>query len=157
MKIKGLVEEDFTNYKKTSMFIIFPVCDFKCDRESNIQVCQNSSLSKLPNIEVSIDLIVSHYINNPISHAIVCGGLEPFNSWYDLIQLITKLRKKTQDDIVIYTGYYENEVSDKLEILKQFSNIIIKFGRFLPNNQKHFDEVLGISLASDNQYAKQIS
>lgn len=157
MKIKGLVEEDFTNYKKTSMFIVFPVCDFKCDRESNIQVCQNSSLNKLPSIEVNIDSVVSHYINNPISHAIVCGGLEPFNSWSDLIQLITEFRNQTQDDIVIYTGYYENEISDKLEILKQFPNIIVKFGRFLPNNQKHFDEVLGISLASDNQYAKQIS
>ena len=157
MKIKGLIEEDFTNYKKTAMFIIFPVCDFKCDRESNIQVCQNSSLSKLPSIEVSIDLIVSHYINNPISHAIVCGGLEPFNSWSDLIQLITEFRNQTQDDIVIYTGYYKNEISEKLEILKQFPNIIIKFGRFIPGHQKHFDEVLGIYLASDNQYAEKIS
>ena len=157
MKIKGLVEEDFTNYKKTSMFIVFPVCDFKCDRESNNQVCQNSSLNKLPSIEVSIGSVVSHYINNPISHAIVCGGLEPFNSWSDLIQLVTQFREKTQDDIVIYTGYYENEISDKLEILKQFPNIIIKFGRFIPGHQKHFDKTLGIYLASNNQYAEKIS
>ena len=157
MKIKGLVEEDFTNYKKTSMFIVFPVCDFKCDRESNNQVCQNSSLNKLPSIEVSIDSVISHYINNPISHAIVCGGLEPFNSWSDLIQLITEFRNQTQDDIVIYTGYYENEISDKLEILKQFPNIIVKFGRFIPGYQKHFDKTLGIYLASDNQYAEKIS
>ena len=157
MKIKGLVEEDFTNYKKTSMFIIFPVCDFKCDRENNSQLCQNLPLSKLPSIDVNISSIVSHYINNPISHAVVCGGLEPFNSWSDLIQLITEFRNQTQDDIVIYTGYYENEISDKLEILKQFPNIIIKFGRFIPGHQRHFDEILGIYLASDNQYAEKIS
>ena len=41
--------------------------------------------------------------------------------------------------------------------LKQFPNIIIKFGRFIPNQQSHYDEVLGINLASDNQYAKKIS
>lgn len=157
MKIKGIIEEDYINYKKCAMFINFPSCTFKCDKEANCKVCQNSALTRSPDIDVNITHLVQYYKNNTLAHAIVCGGLEPFDSWSDLIQLITEFRNQTQDDIVIYTGYYENEVSDKLEILKQFSNIIVKFGRFLPNNQKHFDEVLGISLASDNQYAKQIS
>jgi hypothetical protein len=38
-----------------------------------------------------------------------------------------------------------------------FKNIIIKFGRFVPNKPHHIDEVLGIELASDNQYAKRIN
>ena len=38
-----------------------------------------------------------------------------------------------------------------------YSNIIIKFGRFIPNREPHFDEVLGVNLASNNQYAKRIS
>ena len=33
--------------------------------------------------------------------------------------------------------------------------IIVKFGRFRPNQEKHFDEVLGIYLASNNQYGKE--
>jgi hypothetical protein len=37
-----------------------------------------------------------------------------------------------------------------------FDNIVIKFGRYRPGQQKHFDEVLGVELASDNQYAKRI-
>jgi len=36
-------------------------------------------------------------------------------------------------------------------------NIIIKYGRFIPDKEKHYDEVLGIYLASDNQYAERIS
>jgi hypothetical protein len=43
------------------------------------------------------------------------------------------------------------------EQLKSFSNIIIKFGRFIPNQEPHYDEVLGVKLASDNQYARRIS
>ena len=35
--------------------------------------------------------------------------------------------------------------------------IIIKYGRFIPNQQKHYDEILGVYLASDNQYAEKIS
>jgi hypothetical protein len=41
--------------------------------------------------------------------------------------------------------------------LCQFSNIIIKFGRFRPGQEPHYDEVLGVKLASDNQYAKRVS
>ena len=36
-------------------------------------------------------------------------------------------------------------------------NIIIKYGRFIPHQEKHFDEILGVYLASDNQYGKRIS
>ena len=35
-------------------------------------------------------------------------------------------------------------------------NIIIKFGRFIPNRPSRYDEVLGVELASDNQFAKRI-
>ena len=41
MKIKDVVFEDFVNYKDPSMFIIFPTCTFKCDRECGRAVCQN--------------------------------------------------------------------------------------------------------------------
>ena len=43
MIIKQLVDEDFVNYKKPSMFIGFPTCDWKCERECGHQgLCQNS-------------------------------------------------------------------------------------------------------------------
>ena len=37
-----------------------------------------------------------------------------------------------------------------------FKNIIIKFGRYVPNQKEHYDEILGINLASSNQYAEVI-
>ena len=66
-------------------------------------------------------------------------------------------RKETNDDIVIYTGYTEEEVADKVYLLDLFPNIIIKYGRYIPGQEPHYDEVLGVKLASDNQYAKKIS
>ena len=44
-------------------------------------------------------------------------------------------------------------VQDKIKELIQYKNIIIKFGRYIPNKDKRFDEVLGVWLASDNQFA----
>ena len=157
MKIKGVVMEDFSNYKLPSMFIIFPICNWKCEKECGERVCQNSTLVKLPNIEISEDKIIEKYLSNPISKAVVIGGLEPFDSWSDLLLFIKKFRDKSQDVCVIYTGYNKEEITDKINILKQYSNIIIKFGRYIPNQKKHFDEILGVQLASPNQHAEVIS
>lgn len=157
MKVKGIVFEDFLNYKKPSLFIIFPYCNFKCDKDCGLKVCQNSSLAKEKEIEYSIDKIVNNYIENDITKAIVCGGLEPMDSFDDLKGLVGALRIKTNDDIVIYTGYREEEIEDKANDLKQFANIIIKFGRYIPNDKEYYNDILGINLASRNQYAKKIS
>lgn len=153
MLLKALNDEDTVNYNRTSMFLIFPNCSFKCGKE----LCQNYSLRKEQNLEVEIDEIVDRYIMNPLTHAIVCGGLEPFDSWKDLQEFIKKMRVYTADDIVIYSGYKEEELSDKIEWLKDYENIIVKFGRYIPNKEPHLDKILGVKLASPNQYARRIS
>ena len=153
MKIKGLITEDFVNYKKASMTIIFPYCTFKCGKD----YCQNSSLAKTPIIEISIDDLVNKYINNPITEAVVMQGLEPFDSWNDLKEFVQKLREYNNDDIVIYTGYNKDEVSKYIEELSVYPNIIIKFGRYIPNQDGHYDDVFGVHLISNNQYAVRIS
>ena len=157
MIVKEIRDEDFTSYKKPSMVIGFPSCTFKCERECGQKVCQNSNLATAPNIQIRLDDIVDRYIKNPITKAIIMAGLEPFDSWHNLSKLIIELRLKTTDDIVIYTGYKKEEISYAVDWLTLFPNIIIKYGRFIPNQQPHYDEVLGVKLASDNQYAEVIS
>ena len=158
MLIKGLIDEDFINYKKPSMFILFNYCSFKCDHEAGCAICQNSALAHEPDIDISFIEIVSRYVKNPITKAVVFGGLEPFDSVW-LLRLIVEFRKYTDDEIVIYTGYTEEELEDDgiLGGVKQYKNIIIKFGRFIQNQEKHYDETLGVELASPNQYARRIS
>lgn len=157
MIVKQLVDEDFVNYKKPSMFIGFPSCTWKCEKECGEHCCQNSALAQAPNINIYINDIIERYEQNPITKAIVCGGLEPMDSWDDLLAFIVNFRYWFPDDIVIYTGYNENEIQDKIEILELYENIIIKFGRYIPNQQPHYDHILGVKLASDNQYAKVVS
>lgn len=158
MKLKGIIEEDFVQYKKPSMFLIFPKCSFKCDKECGRPICQNGALANSEDIEADIKQdIIWKYMDNPITEAIVCGGLEPFDSWEDLQCLIMNLRYYTPDDIVIYTGYREYEVSkEKIDWLELYGNIIIKFGRFIPDQPSRYDEILGVNLASNNQYAKRL-
>lgn len=158
MIIKGIIDEDFVNYRKCSMTIMFPYCSFKCEKEYGKKICQNSKLALAEEINISIKRLIDRYINNIYSESIVCQGLEPFDSWTDLMSLIIHFRSSgIEDDIVIYTGYNEDEIEDKVEWLKRYKNIIIKFGRYIPGEEKHYDEILGVELASNNQYAKRIS
>ena len=157
MLIKGIIDEDFINYKKPCMVIEFPYCSFKCDKECGKQVCQNGALANSPNINIERMDLVNRYLKNDITQSIVMQGLEALDSWNDLITLIFLFRCYTNDDIVIYTGYNESEVSEQIERLRYFKNIIIKFGRYIPNQQAHYDDILGVNLASNNQYAIKIS
>ena len=159
MIIKELKDEDFVNYKKPSMFISFPSCTWKCERECGMRVCQNSALATAPNIEIGVNDLVVRYMSNPITHAVVCGGLEPMDNFEDLWRFILHLRVKgCNDDVVIYSGYYKHELpAEYIQRLQIVPNIIVKFGRFVPNEQPHYDEVLGVKLASSNQYAEVIS
>ena len=133
------------------MFIGMPKCTFKCDN------CQNKKLNDEKNIVVQPEDIVLNYINNPITEAIVFGGLEPFDTFDDLFTLIKLFRKYTHDDIVIYTGYYKEEIQEYLLQLLQFNNIIIKYGRYDSNSTPVYNDILGVKLASTNQYVEVLT
>lgn len=156
MKVKDILAEDFVNYKLPSMFISTSKCSFKCDKECGKPVCQNSSLAAMPDIEIADDRIVEKYLGNPITKAVVVGGLEPLDDYAELINFITTFRRATDDPVVIYTGYTEQEVAAEVEKLRHFGNIVVKFGRFRPDEEPHFDEVLGVKLASSNQHAVEL-
>lgn len=152
--VKGIVEEDFVNFHTPSMVIMSPRCDWKCGKG----LCQNSPMALSPSMEVYVAGLVTRYLNNPLTGAVVFSGLEPMLDFEDILTFIVELRNKgCQDPVVIYTGYDEDEVEREVVYLqKHFKNIYMKFGRYENGQQAHYDDVLGISLASDNQYGKKI-
>lgn len=159
MRVKGIIEEDFVNYKVPSMFINTCFCDFKCCTELGLDVgvCQNSPLAQAPSKEISDEVIYEHFVNNSITKAVVIGGMEPMLQLDEVKSLIKLFRDNGDDsEFVIYTGYYPEEITEQLESLKPLGAIVIKFGRFIPDRPSRYDDVLGITLSSDNQFAKKI-
>ena len=106
------------------------------------ELCQNSPLAKTPTKEIDVEKIVDNYLKNDLTEAIVFGGLEWMDQFLALIVCIEAFRKKTNDDIIVYTGYDKEEIPEHLMMLKKYKNIIVKFGRFIPNQKTHFDKVL---------------
>jgi hypothetical protein len=167
MLVKGIIDEDFVNYKKPSMYIASSKCSFKCDKECGCEVCQNSELAHQQSYSIGVRTLIKRYLTNPITKAIVISGLEPFDTPEMLYDIVLGFRDiGVMDDIVIYTGYTEDELSlddsgrqsvAAYNWLKHYPNIYVKFGRFVPDQTPHFDEVLGVKLASDNQYGKKVS
>ena len=149
--IKGLVDEDFVQYKKPSMFIGTCFCDWKCCRDAGcpVTMCQNSPLANSKSKVVEFSTLYDRYINNPITKAI------------DIMELIKYFRKKgCKDNFVIYTGYYEDELQEEIKFIESFvkeydGKIIVKFGRFIPDQESRWNRILGVELASPNQYAKE--
>lgn len=159
MRIKGLIDEDFVNFKLPCMYICSAECSFKCDSENGGDYCQNSILAKAEDLDINDDAIIKRYLANDITKSICISGLEPFDQFDEMLEFIKKLRNEyaCDDFVVIYSGYNADEIADKVEALKGFKNIIVKFGRYIPRQRKHMDKVLGVKLASSNQYAEQIS
>lgn len=158
--LKGVVMEDFVNYAKPSLFLITCKCDWKCCHEANIPitVCQNEPVVRQVTKEFLISSIYKAYIDNEITKAVVIGGLEPILQFEEVLSLLDYFRKQNcNDDFVIYTGYYKEEIEKEIEQLKKYPNVILKYGRYKPNSVSRFDDVLQITLASDNQYAERIS
>lgn len=148
---------DLVNYKKATFNIASGVsCTFKCGREA----CQNSELSKKQPIKCNIDDVIKRYMNQNISHTITFQGLETLDNLKQLLWFIYYFRQQSSDTIIIWTGYTKEECSDLIYLIQnkmKWENITIKFGRYLPGHEKHYDEVLGVELASPNQRAEVIS
>lgn len=175
MRIKAIKADDYTNYRDpegwSSLFVGMGTCDWKCCIAAGIPIetCQNSELARAPIVELDATSLLKRYALE--SGSVVVGGLEPFNDMGSLKELATAYRdfvnylslggETKLDKFVVYTGYNPDEVIDRVEeiynIVKERLTFIVKFGRFVPGQKPHTDKVLGVDLASDNQYARVIT
>lgn len=157
MKVRE-IKTVFNDYRKTGLLVAFPRCTFKCCHEQGLptSVCQNHGLCAEKLVDISPDAIVERYDAN-IHHALICGGLEPIDDIGDLLTLIHTFRKKYKDDIVIFTGYNLDEIPNGiLAVLRSYGDVYLKFGRYVAGDEPKYDEVLGITLISSNQYGVKL-
>ncbi len=156
MLVKEVIFEDFVNYRVPCMFIGTCRCDWKCHSDCPDAVCQNMDISRYPDVAVDDDRLIGEYLENPLTKAVVFGGLEPMLQFDEVYGFICKFRKRCQDDAVIYTGYYPEEIPGQIEKLRPAGNVVMKFGRYRSGGTPHFDEVLGVELSNAEQFGRRL-
>lgn len=146
MRVKTVVDEDFTNYKKPAMFIGTISCGGKCCIEAGIplSVCQNDGWRSCAPITIDDNELCHRYLTNPLTKAVVFGGLEPMEQFEELLTFLDLFRDTydCEDDVVIYTGYYPEEIPDQLHTLvfDEMSRKLKEFNK-LSYKEKHGDPI----------------
>ena len=159
MLIKGITDEIFSDYSKTSMLIAVPVCTTRCWEKLNLSptICQNHLLRREPNLSVSNKDIIDRYLENPLTSAIVFGGLDSWDSLDEIIEFIREFRLVSEDDCVLYTGRDLDIIENDFGKLREFKNIYVKYGGYNPFLESVVDELTSVVLASSNQKFVKIS
>ena len=107
MRVKTIVDEDFTNYKKPAMFIGTISCGGKCCIEAGIplSVCQNDGWRASAPISIDDEQLCLRYLNNPLTESIVFGGLEPLEQFDELLRFfaVNSSAKTTLSFILVTT------------------------------------------------------
>lgn len=144
---------DIVNYKEACMFI---GAGYSCSR--GCPNCQNEALKGTQPHLTKGERIVEDYLHLPITHAIVFGGLEPLDDLDNLTEWVRLFRDKTNDPIIIYSGDSPESprVGNAVTRLKRYKNIIFKLGEYHTGQEPHYDELLGVKLASDNQHGYRL-
>lgn len=154
MYLKQIIDESFGDYKECSMLLVTPSCKWKCEG------CQNKHLDLLPTKNFPNGLIWKRFLKNPLSSAIVIGGLEPFDDVIDICQFIVVGSSvfSMKAPLIIYTGYTPDELDwEKLQGAFSFYQgpIYVKYGRYISGREKVYSDDLGVWLASNNQFVVQ--
>lgn len=163
MKLLAQPTTVFNDYKKVGLYVPTSHCTFKCVTEANAKgikfiECQNHALAGCSKrIDMSAKEIYDIAQNDVFVEAIILSGLDPLDSFEETMKFVDEFRKLSDMELVIFTGYKEEEISDKIEMLSKYNGITMKVGRYDPTIPAKYDPIGEVTLATGNQYFINVS
>jgi hypothetical protein len=157
MKLLAQPKTVFNDYKKVGLYVPTSCCTFKCvteAKEKGIEFieCQNHALLGCNKINMSAKDIYNMVQEDVFVEAVILSGLDPLDSFEETIEFIDEFRKLSDMEIVIFTGYKEEEISNKMSLLSKYNGITMKVGRYDPTIPPRYDPIGEVTLATGNQY-----
>lgn len=120
--------------------IWFQGCSLRC--EGCISVDTWATAKTLIPIE-QLMMKLSSYL--PLIDGITISGGEPFDQFEALLAIVVQLRERTKVDILVYTGYGVEDITDQLQQIKPYIDVLIS-----DPFQRHSSQTLRLR-GSDNQ------
>lgn len=100
--------------------IWFQGCSLHC--EGCISVDTWATAKTLIPIE-QLMMKLSSYL--PLIDGITISGGEPFDQFEALLAIVVQLRERTKVDILVYTGYGVEDITDQLQQIKPYIDVLI--------------------------------
>lgn len=100
--------------------IWFQGCSLRC--EGCISVDTWATAKTLIPIE-QLMMTLSSYL--PLIDGITISGGEPFDQFEALLAIVVQLRERTKVDILVYTGYAVEDITDQLQQIKPYIDVLI--------------------------------
>ena len=100
--------------------IWFQGCSLRC--EGCISVDTWATAKTLIPIE-QLMMKLSSYL--PLIDGITISGGEPFDQFEALLAIVVQLRKRTKVDILVYTGYSVEDITEQLQQIKPYIDVLI--------------------------------
>lgn len=100
--------------------IWFQGCSLRC--EGCISVDTWATAKTLIPIE-QLMMKLSSYL--PLIDGITISGGEPFDQFEALLAIVVQLRERTKVDILVYTGYGVENITDQLQQIKPYIDVLI--------------------------------
>lgn len=100
--------------------IWFQGCSLRC--EGCISVDTWATAKKLIPIEQLMTKLSSYL---PLIDGITISGGEPFEQFEALLAIVVQLRERTNVDILVYTGYGVEDITDQLQQIKPYIDVLI--------------------------------
>lgn len=100
--------------------IWFQGCSLRC--EGCISVDTWATAKTLIPIEQLMRTLSSYL---PLIDGITISGGEPFDQFEALLAIVVQLRKKTKVDILVYTGYSVEDITEQLMQIKPYIDVLI--------------------------------
>lgn len=100
--------------------IWFQGCSLRC--EGCISVDTWATAKTLIPIE-QLMMKLSSYL--PLIDGITISGGEPFDQFEALLAIVVQLRERTKVDILVYTGYAVEDITDQFQQIKPYIDVLI--------------------------------
>lgn len=100
--------------------IWFQGCSLRC--EGCISVDTWATAKTLIPIEQLMTKLSSYL---PLIDGITISGGEPFDQFEALLAIVVQLRERTKVDILVYTGYGVEDITDQLQQIKPYIDVLI--------------------------------
>lgn len=100
--------------------IWFQGCSLRCEGCISVDTWATAK-ELIPVDQLMIEL--SSYL--PLVDGVTISGGEPFDQFEALLAIVVQLREKTKVDILVYTGYGIEDITDQLQQIKHYIDVLI--------------------------------